>query len=96
MPRYFAVVFDSPFGGVIVNFPDFPECVAFAPTSALSRDAAARALGDFINHLRATSETIPQPSPHELLLLDPQNIGCELILVEALTPTTTAFPSRAG
>jgi peptidoglycan hydrolase-like protein with peptidoglycan-binding domain len=40
MPRYFAVVFDSPFGGVIVNFPDFPECVAFAPTSELSRGAA--------------------------------------------------------
>jgi predicted RNase H-like HicB family nuclease len=96
MPRYFAVVFESPFGGVIVNFPDFPECVAFAPTSEMSRAAAAEALGDFINHLRSMSETIPQPSPHELLRLDPQNIGCELILVEALTPTATAFPSCAG
>jgi hypothetical protein len=96
MPRYFAVVFDSPLGGVIVNFPDFPECVAFAPTSELSHAAAARALGDFINHLRATSETIPQPSSHELLRLDPQNIGCELILVEALTPTTIASPSCTG
>jgi predicted RNase H-like HicB family nuclease len=96
MPRYYAVVFDSPCGGVIVNFPDFPECVAFAPTSELSHAAAARALGDFIDYLHAMHETIPQPSPHELLRLDPQNIGCEWILVEAVTPATTAAPSRAG
>jgi predicted RNase H-like HicB family nuclease len=96
MPRYFAVVFDSPFGGVIVNFPDFPECVAFAPSSELSRAAAAQALGDFINHLRAMNQTIPQPSPLELLRLDPQNIGCELILVEARTPATIGSPSHAS
>jgi predicted RNase H-like HicB family nuclease len=96
MPRYFAVVFDSPFGGVIVNFPDFPECVAFAPTSELSRSAAAQALGDFINHLVAMGRTIPQPSPLELLRLDPQNIGCELIPVEALAPATIGSPSHAS
>ena len=96
MPRYFAVVFDSPFGGVIVNFPDFPECVAFAPTSELSRGAAAQALGDFINHLVAMGRTIPQPSPLELLRLDPQNIDCELIPVEALAPATIGSPSHAS
>jgi predicted RNase H-like HicB family nuclease len=96
MLGYFAVVFESPLGGAIINFPDLPECATFAHTLELSRAAAAEALAEFLNHMSEIGQTIPHPSPLELLRLDPQNIGCTFILVEALSPSEIAPLSHAG
>jgi predicted RNase H-like HicB family nuclease len=83
MRVYFAVVFENPSGGLIVNFPDIPECVAFAETRESARVRAAVVLTDFLDCLEATGAPIPLPSLYEAIRLDPQNLGCEIILVSA-------------
>jgi predicted RNase H-like HicB family nuclease len=82
MPEYFASIFESPFGGLIVNFTDLPECVAFADTLESAHAAAARALADYLHHMESIGETVPQPSPYDVVRRDPDNWGCQLILVE--------------
>jgi predicted RNase H-like HicB family nuclease len=47
MREYFAVVFEDPLGGLVVNFPDFPECVTFAHSFEAASAAAAEALEPF-------------------------------------------------
>jgi predicted RNase H-like HicB family nuclease len=83
MPEYFASVFESPFGGLIVNFTDLPECVAFADTPERARAAAAQALADHIHHMESIGETVPRPSPYDVIRRDPDNWGCQLIAVAA-------------
>jgi predicted RNase H-like HicB family nuclease len=51
MRNYFAIVFESPTGGFIIDFPDLPECVAFADSFGVARAMAACALADHIDEL---------------------------------------------
>ena len=83
MREYFALTFRKPSGGFVVEFPDLPDCVTFAPTHEAARLAAAETLAAYIEDMERTHETIPDPSPYEVIRRDPRNTGCDIIRVEA-------------
>jgi predicted RNase H-like HicB family nuclease len=86
MREYFAVVFEDPLGGLVVNFPDFPECVTFAHSFEAASAAAAEALADYIEEVERAGEAIPEPSTYEAIRIDGQNMGCDVIRVKAIRP----------
>jgi predicted RNase H-like HicB family nuclease len=103
MRNYFAIVFESPTGGFIIDFPDLPECVAFADSFEVARAAAACALADHIDELIEIGASVPRPSPYQAIRRDSQNIGCQVIPVvaidvcqEALVSDDRSRPASAG
>jgi predicted RNase H-like HicB family nuclease len=83
MREYFALTFQKPWGGFVVEFPDLPDCVTFANSHEAARAAAAETLADYIAEMEQANAAIPEPSPYEVIRRDPRNVGCDIIRVEA-------------
>jgi predicted RNase H-like HicB family nuclease len=83
MREYFAVTFENPFGGFVVDFPDLPDCVTFADSRQAARVIAAETLADYIEEMELAGEAIPEPSSYEVIQTDAANMGCDIIRVRA-------------
>ena len=82
MREYFAVAFEKPCGGFVVEFPDFPDCVAFARSREAARVQAVETLVDYIAEMKVANEPIPEPSSYTVIRYHQQNIGCDIIRIE--------------
>jgi predicted RNase H-like HicB family nuclease len=74
---------DSDFG---VDFPDFPGCITAGSTLEETRTMAREALEAHIECMADLSQPIPQPSPLDDVMADPEN-------AEAI-PFPVAVPDR--
>jgi predicted RNase H-like HicB family nuclease len=74
---------DSDFG---VDFPDFPGCITAGITLEETRMMAQEALKAHIECMAELGQTIPQPSPLDDVMADPEN-------AEAI-PFPVAVPDR--
>jgi predicted RNase H-like HicB family nuclease len=62
---------DSDFG---VDFPDFPGCITAGSTLEETRAMAQEALKAHIECMRELGQAIPEPSPLDTLMADPENV----------------------
>ena len=74
---------DSDFG---VDFPDFPGCITAGSTLEETREMAAEALEFHIEGMIEGNLPIPEPSPLDVVMADPEN-------AEAI-PFPVAVPDR--
>jgi predicted RNase H-like HicB family nuclease len=75
MPQYVAILFADHGDGFAVTFPDLPGCVAFAQSTKDAPSVAARALAYHLEEMRASGETIPDPTSEAELMAAPDNAG---------------------
>jgi predicted RNase H-like HicB family nuclease len=81
MPTFTALAFKDPDHGFAITFPDLQGCVALVERLPAADRVAARALVSHLAELRAAGETIPAPTPTEVLLDDPDNVAGMAITV---------------
>jgi predicted RNase H-like HicB family nuclease len=70
---YFGLLFENPAGGFGVWFPDVPECTAIGSSLEETRSEAAKSLALHLADLTRHGLPIPEPSPIETALADPDN-----------------------
>ena len=90
MTTYIALLFKEPGSDHGVAFPDFPGCVTAGATLEEARHLAAEVLAFHIDGMRASGETIPEPSTLDAIMADPENRDGFGFLVEVPGP-----PGRA-
>ncbi|MGE0701269.1 MAG: type II toxin-antitoxin system HicB family antitoxin [Hyphomicrobiaceae bacterium] len=67
MPGYFAVIHKDPDSDYGVSFPDLPGCISAGTTLDDASTMAAEALSLHIEGLIADGETLPTPSPLDVI-----------------------------
>ena len=70
---------DSDYG---VDLPDFPGCITGGSTLEEARCMASEALAAHVAWMRAEGDEIPEPSPLDHLIDDPDNRDAVAILVD--------------
>jgi predicted RNase H-like HicB family nuclease len=70
---YIALLRKDPDSDYGVDFPDFPGCITAGSTLEETRAMAAEALEFHIEGMLEESLTIPDPSPLEDVMADPEN-----------------------
>jgi predicted RNase H-like HicB family nuclease len=81
MTEYIALIHKDPDSDYGVSFPDFPGCITAGATVDEARRMAERALAFHIAGLVEDGETVPQPSPLEQVMGDPENRNAVAIFV---------------
>ena len=69
--RYLALI-DGSEGAYGIVFPDLPGCAAMGSTMDETRVLASEALGDWINTVESSGNTVPAPRTFEELSTDPE------------------------
>jgi len=77
--EFIAVVQKDGNGGFFSTFPDFPDCISFAPTEDEAIDMAADALAEQIEEMRRSGEATPVPSTFNEVFADPKWRGALII-----------------
>jgi predicted RNase H-like HicB family nuclease len=85
MTAYIALARKEKASDIGVEFPDFPGCVTAAVTLDAARRMASEALELHINGLVEDGTAIPDPSPLDQIMVDPENRDAVAFLVEAVT-----------
>lgn len=75
MPEFIAVVFRSPLAPFVAEFPGLTGCMAFSNTLEEIPEAAADALGGFLEEMERCGEPIPEPPTFEEIASDLQFEG---------------------
>jgi predicted RNase H-like HicB family nuclease len=68
-----------------VDFPDFPGCVTAGTTLEEARQMAAEALDLHVEGMLEDRQPIPEPSPLDAIMNDPDNRDAVAFLVETGT-----------
>jgi predicted RNase H-like HicB family nuclease len=71
--RYVALVRKEPTSDFGVDFPDFPGCVTAGSTLDEARSMAEEALSFHIEGMLEDGDSLPEPTPIESILEDPDN-----------------------
>lgn len=90
MHSYIALIHKEKKSDFGVSFPDFPGCVTAGSTLQEAADMAAEALELHIEGMVDEGGAIPEPSPIEMIMADPENRDGVAVLV---TPRTERSPS---
>jgi len=89
MRAYIALIHKERKSDFGVSFPDFPGCITAGSTLQEAADMAAEALELHIEGMAEEGEAIPEPSPIEKIMADPENRDGVAVLV-----TPQPGPSR--
>ncbi|MHB8205368.1 MAG: type II toxin-antitoxin system HicB family antitoxin [Desulfomonilaceae bacterium] len=81
MLTYIALVRKDKNSGFGVDFPDFPGCITAGNTLEEAYRRASEALRFHIKGMIADGESIPEPSPLNYILENPENQGATPFLV---------------
>lgn len=73
MQKYVALVRKDPDSDFGVDFPDFPGCVTAGSTLDEAREMAEEALALHVEGLLEDGESLPDPTPADAVLDDPEN-----------------------
>jgi predicted RNase H-like HicB family nuclease len=73
MTAYIALLRKDPTSDYGVDFPDFPGCATAGRTLEEARRMAAEALAFHVEGMISDGEPIPDPSPRDVIMSDPQN-----------------------
>ena len=73
MSIYIALLRKDPDSDYGVDFPDFPGCITAGSTLEETREMAAEALEFHIEGMLEEDLPIPEPSPLEVVMADPEN-----------------------
>jgi len=65
-----------------VDFPDFPGCITAGATLEEARVMAAEALTLHVEGMAEDGEAIPQPSPLDVIMADPDHVDAVAFLVD--------------
>lgn len=90
MTAYIALLRKDPGSEYGVDFPDFPGCVTAGASLEEARLMAAEALALHVEGLSEDGGTIPQPSPLDAIMADPENADAVAFLVDVPVETTRA------
>ncbi|MBB2165391.1 hypothetical protein HLH26_12775 [Gluconacetobacter sp. 1b LMG 1731] len=83
MTSYIALIRKDPDTDFCVDFPDFPGCISAGLTMEEARVMAAEALAGHIANMKEDGDTIPDPSPLDVAMANPDNAGATPVLVRA-------------
>jgi len=92
MTSYIALLYkdaDSDYG---VAFPDFPGCTTVGRTLEEAKDLAKQALQGHIKVMTEHGETIPDPTPLDAVMADPDNASAVAFLVDVHAKREKAVP----
>ena len=81
MASYIALIHKESASHYGVSFPDFPGCVTAGETLDEAKDMAAEALAGHVVTMREFGETVPDPTPLDLILAAPENAGAAVLVV---------------
>jgi predicted RNase H-like HicB family nuclease len=81
MTNYIALIRRDVDGVYSVAFPDFPGCMAEAQTLDAARRRAAHALATHIDDLDLAGEGLPEPTPIDCVMGNPDNREAMAFLV---------------
>jgi len=84
---------DSDFGG---SFPDFPGCITAGRTLEEARDMAREALTGHIAAMRDGGDPVPDPSPLDTIMRDPEFRDGVAFLVAVDEPRDTEEATTAA
>jgi predicted RNase H-like HicB family nuclease len=73
MPEYIALIHKEPGSDYGISFPDFPGCITAGATVEEARRMAEKALAFHIAGLIEDGDAVPQPSPLEEIMAEPEN-----------------------
>lgn len=96
--RYLALI-DGSEGAYGVVFPDLPGCVAMGDTVDAAMRSASEALGDWINTVKASRNTVPKARIFEDFRTDPEVMEALHeggILTAVTVVSSTGKPVRAN
>ncbi|MBI2978758.1 MAG: type II toxin-antitoxin system HicB family antitoxin [Rhodospirillales bacterium] len=80
---------DSDYG---VDFPDFPGCTTAGRTLEEAKDFAKEVLEGHIEVMTEYGEAIPDPSPLDVVMADPENADAVAFLVDVQAKREKAVP----
>jgi predicted RNase H-like HicB family nuclease len=83
MTAYIALIHKDAGSDYGVSFPDFPGCVTAGVDLDDARRMAEEALALHIEGLAESGEAIPEPSPLDAVMVDPQNRDGVAVLIPA-------------
>jgi predicted RNase H-like HicB family nuclease len=69
---YIAIIHKDPDSDFGVSFPDFPGCITAGRTLEEARDMAREALSGHIAVMRDGGDPVPDPSPLDTVMRDPE------------------------
>lgn len=81
MASYIALIHKESASQYGVSFPDLPGCVTAGETLDEAKDLAAEALAGHVATMREFGERIPDPTPLDQILADPENFGAAVLVV---------------
>jgi len=81
MASYIALIHKESTSHYGISFPDFPGCVTAGETLDEAKDMAAEALAGHVVTMREFGETVPEPTPLDRILADPENAGAAVLVV---------------
>ncbi len=91
MASYIALMRKTEGSDYGVEFPDFPGCVTAGRTLDEARRMAAEALALHSEGMREDGETLPAPSPLDVIMRDPENAEAVAFLVDVPAPQRRAM-----
>ncbi len=94
MTTYIALLRKDPDSDFGVDFPDFPGCITAGSTLEETRAMAQEALEAHVECMVELGQTIPRPSPLELVMADPEN--AEAIPFPVTVPDRLTGRSEVG
>jgi predicted RNase H-like HicB family nuclease len=86
MRHYIALIHKDPDSDFGVSFPDFPGCVSAGSTLEEAAAMGAEALAGHIGLMGDEGLPIPEPTPLDVLMQDPDNRSGVPVLVPAPPP----------
>lgn len=81
MTSYIALIRKDPDTDFGVDFPDFPGCISAGLTMEEACTMAAEALAGHIASMKEDGDIIPDPSPLDVVMADPDNADATPILI---------------
>jgi predicted RNase H-like HicB family nuclease len=82
---YIGVLFEDPFGGFAVTFPDVPGCTAIGSTLQRARQEASKSLSLHLANMARAGEPVPEPSSIEDLFAGSEYLVGFPVLVPAMS-----------
>ena len=78
---FIALIHKDPTSDYGVSFPDLPGCISAGRTMEEARRMAAEALALHLEGMMADNEPIPEPSPLDKVMSDPENRDGVAVLI---------------
>jgi predicted RNase H-like HicB family nuclease len=81
--RYYTAIIERSGTGFSLFFPDLPGCVSAGPSIEAAAQQAGQALALHVAGMREDGEPIPEPTPADAILADPEVVEVARLLVAA-------------